>query len=302
MSVYPPPSWRRFLAGSLLLAGTGSLVHSGVAHADALSDGRFRSEVAEIVRAIEPAATILPDPDPGQIHVGRFTIALTNLYPHVATLSGTDRRQAIESYLTELMRPAPGIPSGDSQTFETVKSRLRVQLVPREVLRQTPELVHRAFSETLIVTYVLDEPNRYQYVTRPMLARWNIDAASLEAPALVNLAAASKKANFRLALADDVPVLALVATGDNYDAARLMLPYYLTQIAEALKTDSLTLAIPTRDLLIAWPADSKARQDMAEEVRKQMRIGAYARTDELFRFERGAVRPLTVAERADHGR
>ncbi|WP_170248981.1 DUF1444 family protein [Methylobacterium haplocladii] len=290
------------MAGGLLLAGTGSVILSRAGYADALSDGRFRSEVADVLRAIEPTATVLPDPDPGQIRVGRLTIALTNLYPRVARLSGTERRQAIESYLTAFLRPAPGAPSGHTQTFDTAKSRLRVQLVPHEVLRQTPSLVHRAFSETLIVTYVLDEPNRYQYVTRDMLAGWGVDAASLEAPALANLDAASKKANFQLAIADDIPVLVMVATVDNYDAARLMLPGYLAQIAEALKTDSLTLAIPTRDLMLAWPADSKARRDMAEEVRKQMRTGAYARTDELFRFEKGAVRPLTVAERADHGR
>ncbi|MFC6744936.1 hypothetical protein ACFQFG_08390 [Methylobacterium persicinum] len=53
-----------------------------------------------------------------------------------------------------------------------MKPRLRVQLLPRDFLREHPELVQRPFSTTLAVVYVLDEPKRYRYVTRDMVAEW----------------------------------------------------------------------------------------------------------------------------------
>ena len=90
--------------------------------------------------------------------------------------------------------------------------------------------------------------------------------------------------------------------GDDYAAARLMLPSYLDSIRKALKADGITVAIPTRDLLMAWPADSKARIGLAAEVRDRLRKGPYGRSDELFHADRTGLRPLTAAERADHRR
>lgn len=290
----------------LWLAAAASAILICPARADALSDGRFRDEVAAILRAIRPGAEIRPDRDPGQILVGRSTIALTNLYPRVAPLAGDARRRMIEAYLVTALKGMDAAPSPGEPSLAAIRAQLRPQLLPRAILAQVPDLATRTFSETLVVAYVIDGADRMRYLTRPMLEGWGVDAAAIrtaiEVPALANLAAASKEAAFALAVDGGTPILAMTNAGDDYDAARLMLPGYLDEIRTALKADGITVAIPTRDLLMAWPADSKARIALAAEVRDRLRKGPYGRSDELFRFDRTGLRPLTAAERADHGR
>ncbi|MCJ2121558.1 DUF1444 family protein [Methylobacterium sp. J-077] len=286
--------------GFLVLICVGIPIWPGAARADGLSDGRFRDEVAALVRTLQPEAEIRLDSDPAQINVGPRTIALTNLYPRVARLSSAERRQAIAKFLADVL--ATSEPATDPGDFAAVKSRLRVQLVPEEILRQHAEIARRRFSETLFVVYVLDEPKRYRYVTRAMLAGWRVDPALVEATAIKNLAATSKDAPFSLGVGDGTPMFAIAESGDDYDAARLLVSNYLDEMRSALKADSITLAAPTRGALMAWPTDSAARRDLAAEVTRQMRAGPYARSDELFHFDRNGLRPLTAAERTDHGR
>ena len=297
---FPRPTRR------LLLAAAASAILIRPACADALSDGRFRAEVAAVLRAMLPGTEILPDPDPKQILFGGSTIALTNLYPRVAPLAGEARRRLSEAHLATALKAVNAPPSTEEPSLAAVRTQLRVQLLPREILRQVPDLATRTFSETLVVAYVIDGADRMRYVTRSMLDGWGVGAAAIpsaiEAPALANLAEASKDAAFALAVADGTPIFVMTSEDDNYDAARLMLPNYLDRVRSALKAEAVTVAIPTRDLLMAWPADSKARAGFAAEVRDRLRKGPYGRSDELFHADAAGLRPLTAAERADHGR
>ncbi|TXM53966.1 hypothetical protein [Methylobacterium sp. WL120] len=258
---FPRPTRR------LLLAAAVSAILIRPACADALSDGRFRAEVAAVLRAMLPGAEILPDPDPKQILFGGSTIALTNLYPRVAPLAGDARRRLIEAHLATALKAVNAPPSTGEPSLAAVRTQLRVQLLPREILRQVPDLATRTFSETLVVAYVIDGTDRMRYLTRSMLDGWGVGAGAIptaiEALALANLAEASKDAAFALAVADGTPIFVMTSEDDNYDAARLMLPSYLDRVRSALKAEAVTVAIPTRDLLMAWPADSKARAGFA---------------------------------------
>ena len=284
----------------LNLVCLGAAVLTGAAWGDALSDGRFREEVAVLIRGIRPGAKILLEADPAQLSVGTKTIDLTNLYQRVHGLSETERRQEVEEFLAVAF--AKAAPAPDTGDFATIRSRLRPQLVPDEILQQYTMLAHRRFSETLHVVCVLDEPNRYQYVTREMLAGWQVDPAQVEATAVANLSATSKDAPFELVLGDGAPLFAMANPGDDFAVARLLVPSYLDTIRKALKADSITLAGPTRNLLLAWPSGSPARRDLAAEATRYLRMGPYGRSDELFRFDGHQLRPLNTMERADHGR
>ncbi|MCJ2135827.1 hypothetical protein MKK69_17500 [Methylobacterium sp. J-026] len=293
--------------GSILRAGclmalicVGAAVLAGAAWGDALTDGRFRAEVAVLIQGLRPGAKILLEADPAQISVGTKTIDLTNLYQRVDGLSETERRREVEEFLGVAF--AKAVPAPDTGDFAAIRSRLRPQLVPNEILQQYKMLAHRRFSETLHVVYVLDEPNRYQYVTREMLAGWQVDPALVETTAVANLAATSADAPFELVLGDGAPLFAMADPGDDFAIARLLVPSYLDEIRTALKTDSITLAGPTRNLLLAWPSGSPARRDLAAEATRYLRTGPYGRSDELFCFDGHQVRPLNTTERADHGR
>lgn len=278
----------------------GLMLLPGGARADDLSDGRFRDAVIAQIRTGLTELTIDLEADPAQLSIGTKTLDLTNLHQRVQGLSEAERRREVEAFLgIALAKAAPASAPGD---FAAIKARLRVQLVPDEILQQSPQIAHRRFSETLHVVCVLDEAERYQYVTREMIAGWRVDPALVEAAGVGNLAATSKDMPFQLILADRTPIAALGRGDDDYALARLLVPAWLEEVRRALKVDGITLAGPTRNLLMAWPADSPARRELAAEATRQMRAGPYGRSDELFRYDRGGLRPLTAAERKEYGR
>jgi hypothetical protein len=292
--------FRRQAVRLLALICAGGLLLPEAARSDDLSDGRFRDAVIKQIRIGRPDVVIDLGPDPAQLIIGTKTLDLTNLHQQVRDLSEAERRRDIADFLGIAF--AKAAPAPELKDFAAIKARLRVQLVPDEILQQSPQIAHRRFSETLHVVYVLDEPQRYQYVTQAMMEGWRIDPGAVETTAVKNLAATSRDAPFQLVLADRTPIMALARDDDNYAVARLLVPDYLEQIRKALKVDSITLAGPTRNMLMAWPARSPARRELATEAARQMRAGPYGRTDELFRFDRSGLRPLNAAERADHGR
>lgn len=273
-----------------------------IACADMLADGRFRDEVLGIVRTMRPDADILPDADPAEIRVGSRTISLTNLYPRVKDLPAAPKRKEIEAFLASMLPGTSPQPCCASRGYEEVKARLRVQLVPLEIIRAHPELARRPFSETLSVVYVLDEAERYQYVTRDLLTHWKVDQEVVEAVAIANLAKASMNVRAELALDGDTPSYLVSQGGDDYDAARLLVPDFLNELRKNLKADAIVVAGPTRNLLMAWPAESKHRAGFASAVTRMMREGPYGRSDELFRFDANGLRALTSLEKAEHGR
>lgn len=284
----------------LVLICVGVAALAGAARGDALTDGRFRAEVAALIRDIRPGVKVLLEADPAQFSVGTKTVDLTNLYQRVNGLSEAGRRHEVEEFLAVAF--AKAAPAADTGDFATIRPSLRPQLVPDEILQQYKMLAHRRFSETLHVVYVLDEPNRYRYVTREMIAGWQVDPVEVETTAVANLAATSKDAPFELILGDGAPLFAMAHPGDDFAIARLLVPSYLDEIRNALRTDSITLAGPTRNLLLAWPSGSPVRRSLAVEATHYLRSGPYGRSDELFRFDGRQLRPLNTMERADHGR
>ncbi len=135
-----------------------------------------------------------------------------------------------------------------------------------------------------------------------MLAGWGVDAAAVEAVAVKNLSDASSDVAVDLAVTNGRPSYILSHSGDDYDAARLMLPHFLEELRRNLKTDAIVVTGPTRGLLMAWPAAARERIAYAVTSTKLMREGPYGRSDELFRFDANGLRPLNAAERAEHGR
>ncbi len=270
--------------------------------ADALKEGRFRDEVVSAARTMRPEAEIVLAPDPAQIRIGPRTIDLTNLYADIKDRPASEARSRIGAFLSEALSDRQGDPCCASVDYANAKRRLRVQLVPHEIIADHPELVRRPFSETLNVVYVLDEPKRYRYVTHDLLAAWGVERAQVEAVAVANLAEASTDIPAQLAVSKGRPSYLLSQAGDDYDAARLLVPRFLRGLREALKAEAIVLAAPTRNLLMAWPQDSSDRAAFAATVTTLMREGPYGRSDELFHFDAQGLRPLNPTERAAHRR
>ncbi|WP_336487207.1 DUF1444 family protein [Methylobacterium nigriterrae] len=295
------PTRRTLLGYGVLLACPSP------SRADDLKDGRFRDEVVTILRGLYPRAKISVDHDLEQVHVETYTIYLSNLHADLRGATGAERRRRILAFLTGTMPRGPypkeAPPPSRMEPFEKSRVRLRIQLVPPDYTIQSPDIVSRPFSKRLRVAYALDEPNRYQLVTMPMLTAWGIDAAALEGPAVENLESASKDIPLQVATTETGQRhFATVETGDGYDAARLLLPRFMEGICDALGSPAIVAAVPVRDLLMAWAADTKMRAVLAKAASDQLRRGPYARSDELFRFDKAGLRPLDARELVDHGR
>ncbi|MCA9739260.1 MAG: DUF1444 family protein [Gemmatimonadetes bacterium] len=111
-------------------------------------------------------------------------------------------------------------------------------------LRSTVELPVRPVSgSSLAVVYVLDGAHAMSYLTEVRRSELELDAEALHALALANLRARTSSEPVRTAL--DQEGLVAVATGDGYDATRLLL------VGEQLGPgERLAAAVPGRDMLV----------------------------------------------------
>ena len=263
----------------------------------------FRDEVLAILRSDFPASTATLRDDPEEIVLGRFTLFLGNLRQKTSGLSGAERRAVILDYLRPLAtaKPLPSQPQ-PAESFAQASKRLRIQLVPNEYQQQAPELTCRRFSNRLLVTYVLDEPNRYQLVMRPLFESWGVDQETVERIARRNLELAAGGLEVHISPTNKSGHFATLADESGYAAASLLLPMVMDQIREGLGTQSIIAAVPTRDILIAWSSDSELKAHLAGVVESYMSKGPFSRSPELFSYSKDGIRPLNSLELAEHGR
>ncbi|WP_132255863.1 DUF1444 family protein [Methylobacterium segetis] len=289
------------------LLGYGALLACpSPTRADDLKDGRFRDEIVTILRGLYPAATISTDDDPEQVHVEAYTLYLGNLHGDLRGRSEAERQRRILAFLTRTMPGGPypkdSPPPARTEPFAAAQARLRIQLVPPDYATRTPDLVTRPFSKRLLVAYALDEPNRYQLITIPMLTAWGIEAGVLDEPARRNSEAEARQVSIEASPTGATGRFATSATEDGYAASRLLLPGFMERVRKALGTPGIIVAAPTREFIIAWTPDSEARARIAKVVRASFHKGPYSRSDELFHSDPAGLRSLTAAELADHGR
>lgn len=263
----------------------------------------FREEVLAVLRADYPTAPVTVDDDPEQVFIGRFTLFLGNIRQKAAGLTGPERRAVIVEYVHPLAtaKPLPATPA-PAETFAEASARLRIQLVPVEYHEQVPSLTCRRFSERLLVAYALDEAERYQMVTQSIFETWNVDQATVERIAQRNLERASAGTQVHVSATGKSGRFATLADESGYAAAHLLLPMVMDQIQEGLGTPGIVVAVPTRDLLIAWSSNSEGKDRLAAIVTMYMRKGPYPRSDELFSFSKKGTRLLDRVELAAHGR
>ncbi len=99
-------------------------------------------------------------------------------------------------------------------------------------------LVTRALGASLSVVYVRDGRWRFHYVGQGQLARWDVDASTLDAGARSNLYHRAE-VDYRATE---------VGLGDGYDAARLLLASDVFYHRD--DGDGVNMAIPDRDMLL----------------------------------------------------
>lgn len=185
-------------------------------------------------------------------------------------------------------------PDRGQQLWDELEDRIYPMFKPLELLvevveRGLPQLVYRPFLADLIICYVVDEGESVGYVNEEHLKSWGVLESTLYNQALDNLRKRTLQPNMASVTGNGAQRLYLYATGDGYDAARLLLTDVLAEWAEHVP-GSLVLGIPYRDVLVGFSdADREVLQRMALQIVTDSQRQEYSLTDHLFTIVGGRV-------------
>lgn len=211
---------------------------------------RFRDSVVEVLRTEYPGRTFETTDDPWIIRCASMQLGLQNLYATCRQgAPGTAEQKAIiKAHFDAVIAHEDTVASQAPLPWDKAKPLLRPQLVPAEYLKKVHG-PHRPLCDGVVEAYVIDSDASYQLVSNEDLARWKVSTAAIEEAAIGNLEAGST--GMKLSSQDGEDPFIIVALGDGYDAARILLPGFRRYAAQRLGEPFL-VGIPNRDFLIAW--------------------------------------------------
>ena len=153
----------------------------------------LRTEVIRVIRETHPEMQPVADADPAMITVatktGSGTLSVLNLARMVKSSTGINRRAEILRFVE---RAVPKETPENQTKFDAAKSHLRIQIAPAEYASiSTKEgVINRAFTNDLIIAYVIDYDDHIEYVQKKHLQEWRVGRETVEKIAIENLDAA----------------------------------------------------------------------------------------------------------------
>jgi uncharacterized protein YtpQ (UPF0354 family) len=112
---------------------------------------------------------------------------------------------------------------------------------------------------------VLDDERSYRYVRAEELEKWGVSKSELYEVAAGNLA--EKSSGMAITLIPPPRGFLAVATGDGFDAVRIILPSFQELVKEHIGTP-FRFGVPNRDFLICWNAEEP--EDFQTAVRENI--------------------------------
>lgn len=244
----------------------------------------FRQQVMEILKKKFPDYSFTDGEDFEQIKVEAdkdigLTIGLTNLKAKFLLSSQTskDLEAIVEEQFASLQSNVEYIKNLDKEeTWESVKSKLLLQIMPIEYGDKMP-ILHFPLGDEVIIGIAIDDEKSYRYTTEKDLESWQVSAEDVYQTAEQNLSEKTKGIEMMV-----VPNnLAIVNTLDSFDAARILLPELRQFFAENLGTP-FYFGIPNRDFLICFSAE--ADEEMQQNIRNQIQNDVGERPYPLSKF------------------
>ncbi|WP_428674796.1 DUF1444 family protein [Reyranella sp.] len=270
-----------------------SSVGAALGQSDGL--GSFRAEVLDILHRKYPAMKAVAAQEVGVIEIDAGSIGLQNLYAMAGPLPARKRQAAIVEFLEKMVAMAPSRPA-HPPSWPEVKELVYPRFVQADLVRLTPDLLHRPFSPGVVVGYVVDNGPSVSFINREEAKGWGMAEQSVDETAIANLEALSAPLPIEVhEPKHGTGLFAYFQTMDSYDAARLLLPQFRGRLLAALGGVAL-VGIPNRDFLVAWSPDFGLFEKIAARVGQDFREQPYAITDTIFRADRQGVRPATAAE------
>jgi uncharacterized protein YtpQ (UPF0354 family) len=256
---------------------------------------RFREKVLTAIRKQVPG-----------LKVGRVSgfdvwltngtrIHLGNLYAACRNEPGSSDR-AIRRFARAVVREAsadaemPPFAQAAGALFPVLKTSAFIACPVSGGVKLGDTLVWEAFHCELVVCFVHDAGDCVRFVVREDLENWDATAADVRQCALDNLTAATARvrhdfADTRLGRA------VIINENDGYDAARILLPGLHKSLMPHLG-ESFVVAVPCRDLLVAFENRKALLALMKRRVRDDAHLGAYGLTDALFVCDAHGTHPF----------
>ncbi len=251
----------------------------------------FARRVLALVRQLYPDQPAALGADGETLRLGSARFGLGNLAAKFRLAGGGTPalRRLVKEHFDLLLRDAETL-LGDISWGEA-KPLLLPQLMPAAFLEQLP-LAERPFAPGVRIGLVIDAPRGYRYARQDELAAWGVNLGRALTVALDNLTTRSQGLLVHAGTGADRVLM--LASGDGYDAARVLLPRWRELAAEHLGLP-FRFGVPNRDFLLCWSADSTASTQAAFRARiaQDFKRQPYPLSPLVLEMnEEGNVRPL----------
>jgi uncharacterized protein YtpQ (UPF0354 family) len=169
-----------------------------------------------------------------------------------------DTRQRLETGISEA-------------SFADVESNIMPVLKPRFALRQFVEApAETPFPGRLAVVYAVDAGNQFTVVTPADVRRWGKSLAEIHEAATDNLLRQTNRDEKLLCEPSAGSELCGWASGDGYDAARMIVPELRRQIERVYDGDPALYAVPTEGIFVALPLALATREGTQEALKAKV--------------------------------
>jgi hypothetical protein len=132
----------------------------------------------------------------------------------------------------------------------------------------------------LAVCFVLETEGCFRFIRKEDIVKWRVEKEDVRRHALENLASSTEFVEHDIAETRYGRAV-IVNVNDGYDAARILLPGLREAFYPHLG-ESFLVAVPCRDLLVAFEHSEELLVMMKQWIRDDAHLGAYGLTDALF--------------------
>ena len=261
-----------------------------------LDIAKFSEFVLEHLRQRFPSKQFQPGEDLATIRCGEVVFGLTNLHAQYqqSDLSDDEFAKGVMDSFEQMMEMVESSADAIPETWDEVKNRLRLQLVSSRI-DELESAITFPFSDDVTSSVVVDSKHGYAYVRPEDAERWGQTSVDLIEIARANLIDASQSLDIKVA--PGPPALAVIQTGDSYDAARILLPPIREKLIDLLCEDGgdeIFVGVPNRDFLIAWSINTpeEIHEQLASTIEMDAQRQSHPLSRHLFRVTMATIVPV----------
>lgn len=178
-------------------------------------------------------------------------------------------------------------------TLLEIREKILPQVVPVALVEQTHregrELAAVRYVGDLAIAFVIDEPERYTYIHKRLMMKWEVKETDLLALAVRNLQVISRDLTPPLRIGRGKRQCLIWEAFDGYDASRILLTRSLVEMAAHVEGNPV-IAVPHRDYMVMFgDSDPGFVEEMTDRVRDEASHHKYPISERLYTLNYGAV-------------